>query len=177
MDSVQNSLSEKDKMNYLLYWIKKKTILTIQNNTEDELVSKFGAYAFRNFPKVLLIYMPLFAFFLWLFHDKKHRFYFDHGIFTLHYFSFLLLVTLLIFLMSKIFGLFGISNVTVEFSGLIKFISFSYLFYYFFSAHHRFYDQTRWVSFFKSMILVLINIILVFTTMMILITYTIVNID
>jgi hypothetical protein len=30
--------------------------------------------------------MPIFAF-SWLFHNKK-RYYFDHGIFTLHYFSF-----------------------------------------------------------------------------------------
>jgi hypothetical protein len=30
--------------------------------------------------------MPIF--FLWLFHNKKRWYYFDHGIFTLHYFSF-----------------------------------------------------------------------------------------
>lgn len=42
--------------------------------------------SYHNLPKALFIYLPLFAFFLWIFHSKKKWWYFDHGIFTLHYF-------------------------------------------------------------------------------------------
>ena len=45
----------------------------------------------HDFPKAVFLYMPVFAFWLWLFHNKKKWYYFDHGIFTLHFFSFLLL--------------------------------------------------------------------------------------
>jgi hypothetical protein len=52
------------------------------------------AYDFfiHNIPKALFFYMPIFAFVLWLFHyNKKKYYYFDSGIFTLHFFSIVLL--------------------------------------------------------------------------------------
>ena len=59
-----------------------------------EIIEKFISSFTHNLPKVLFVFMPIFAFFLWLFHNKKRWYYFDHGIFTLHYFSFLLLIFL-----------------------------------------------------------------------------------
>src|SRR5699024_9066623 len=42
----------------------------------------------QNIPKALLFYLPIFTFLLWLLHNKKKWWFFDHAIFTLHYFSF-----------------------------------------------------------------------------------------
>jgi hypothetical protein len=176
LDSIQQSLPEKDKMNALSYWVQKKSILVKQNNTEEEIIEKGKESAIHNFPKVLLIYMPLFAFFLWLFHNKKRWYYFDHGIFTLHYFSFLLLMTLLSFLLSEILSLFGTSFFIKLLEGIIDFVTIVWMFYYFFPAHHRFYGETRWVSFFKSVSLFFINMFFILLILVLFFIYTLVSI-
>jgi hypothetical protein len=100
--------------------------------------------------------MPFFAFFLWLFHNKKRWYYFDHGIFTLHYFSFLLLIYLLIAIFSKLLVL--VPWVGSFVAGTLKVIGAIWMFYYFFPAHHRFYAESRRKSFVKSFILFFINL-------------------
>lgn len=62
-----------------------------QGVKKGDIYTKLLQTSFHNLPKALFIYLPIFAFFLWIFHNKKKWWYFDHGIFTLHYFSFLLL--------------------------------------------------------------------------------------
>jgi hypothetical protein len=64
----------------------------MQKYTPTELGDRFKESFGKSFPKALFIYMPLFALVLSLFHRNKKWFYFDHAIFTIHYFSFLLLV-------------------------------------------------------------------------------------
>jgi hypothetical protein len=76
--------------------------------------------------------MPLFAFFLWLFHSKKRWYYFDHGIFTLHYFSFLLLIILLLFLIDLLLDWDGNYWILDKLNLLIHFVGFGWMFYYFF---------------------------------------------
>ena len=68
-----------------------------KNKNQREIGEKAVESFIHTLPKVLFIYMPIFALLLWLFHDKKKWYYFDSGVFTLHYFSFLLLLALLDF--------------------------------------------------------------------------------
>lgn len=175
MDSIRKI--DKNKISNLKYWINKKVITVNKNNTKSEIIEKAKESAFHNFPKALIIYMPLFAFFLWLFHSKKRWYYFDHGIFTLHYFSFLLLISLLFTVIDDLsFYAFGDNNFTNFFSGLIGFVTFAWMFYYFFPAHHRFYGESRWKSFFKSVILFFINIFFISVTLIIFFIYTLISI-
>ena len=51
--------------------------------------------------------MPFFALTLWLTHNKKKWWYFDHGIFTFHYFASFLLISSFTALINQFFGLFG----------------------------------------------------------------------
>ena len=177
-DSVKelDIAKKQDSVSDFEYWFIKKAIGVKENNTKDEIIEKGLESASHNFPKVLLIYMPLFAFFLWLFHNKKRWYYFDHGIFTLHYFSFLLLITLMIFLINKFINLFVDNFFTSGLQDLIKFAGYGWMFYYFFPAHHRFYGETRWVSFFKSIILFFINMILITVILVLFFLYTLINI-
>ena len=176
MDSIQQYAPEKDKLSDFKYWINKKILFVNQNNTKDEIIEKGKESAVHNFPKVLLIYMPLFAFFLWLFHNKKRWYYFDHGIFTLHYFSFLLLITLINYLVSEFLDLFGSSTIIDVLAGIMDVVTFSWMFYYFFPAHHRFYGETRWMSFFKSIFLFFINMFFILVMLMVFFIYTVINI-
>lgn len=126
--------------------------------TKKELIANMIEKSFHNLPKALFIYLPLFAFFLWIFHSKKKWWYFDHGIFTLHYFSFLLLTVLLIFLLGKLTNLTDLKalNTLIYFAMTALSI---YSMGYFFIAHRRVYRSHGLVSIMVGMILFTINFI------------------
>ena len=157
------------------YWLNKKVLTVIHNNTTEEIIEKAKESAGHNFPKVLLIYMPIFAFFLWLFHNKKKWYYFDHGIFTLHYFSFLLLIILLLFLSNKLLSIFENYSFISFLQSLIMFIAYCWMFYYFFPEHHRFYGETRWISFIKSVCLFFINMFFISIILILFFAYTLIT--
>ncbi|MEJ5104844.1 DUF3667 domain-containing protein [Chryseobacterium sp. MYb328] len=124
--------------------------------TKKELFNNMIEKSFHNLPKALFIYLPLFAFFLWVFHNKKKWWYFDHGIFTLHYFSFLLLTILLIFLLGKVAKLTEIKALNA-FLYLGMTIITIYSMGYFFIAHRRVYRANGLVSIIVGIILLTIN--------------------
>ena len=175
LDSIQKQAPQSEKMSDFNYWIVEKVLTVTENNTKEELLEKFLESFLHNLPKVLFIFMPFFAFNLWVFHNKKRWYYFDHGIFTLHYFSFLLLLFLLLFLTDKVLSLFQESSILSFLSGAINFVGFGWMVYYFYPAHHRFYRETRLVSFLKSSFLFLINFIIVIILLTTFAFYTFIN--
>lgn len=175
LDSIQKNAPESKKRSEFNYWINKKIQTIKDHNTNKEILEKFVESFLHNLPKVLFVFMPFFAFFLWLFHNKKRWYYFDHGIFTLHYFSFLLLLFLILFLTNKFLSLFEKSGLISFILGLFNFIGFSWMIYYFYPAHHRFYGETRFVSFLKSSLLFIINFIIVILIITIFAVYTFIN--
>ena len=175
LDSIQKQAPQSEKMSDFNYWVVEKVLTVTENNTKEELLEKFLESFLHNLPKVLFIFMPFFAFNLWVFHNKKRWYYFDHGIFTLHYFSFLLLLFLLLFLTDKVMSLFQESSILSFLSGAINFVGFGWMVYYFYPAHHRFYRETRLVSFLKSSFLFLINFIIVIILLTTFAFYTFIN--
>lgn len=176
IDSIQKFAPKDEKLSDFEYWISKKVQAVKDNNSREEIFEKFKESFLHNFPKVLFIYMPLFAFFLWLFHNKKRWYYFDHGIFTLHYFSFLLLMVLFIFISNKIFSWLGVSIIINAVKTIIEFAGSCWMFYYFFPAHHRFYGETRFISALKSILLLVINFFFIIVILLLFIFYTFINI-
>ena len=113
----------------------------------------------HDFPKAIFLYMPVFAFWLWLFHDKKKWYYFDHGIFTLHYFSFILLSCLLYILLHWIYSYFNFEKIhAIETIGVLFSTAFFFYFiYYFFHSHRITYQESKAVSRLKCTFLFFIN--------------------
>lgn len=175
LDSIQKNAPESKKLSDFSYWMNKKFQIVKDNNTQSEIIEKFISSFTHNLPKVLFVFMPLFAFFLWLFHNKKRWYYFDHGIFTLHYFSFLLLIFLLLFLINKALSPFTESSFITFIQIVVNFIGIGWMIYYFYPAHHRFYGETRLISFIKSSLLFFINFILVIIILSIFALYTLIN--
>jgi hypothetical protein len=157
VDSIQKYGKPEEKYSDFEYWVYEKVVHVMEKNTKGEIIEKFIESFVHNIPKILFIIMPFFAFFLWLFHNKKKWYYFDHGIFTLHYFSFLLLIFLILFIVTKIIGLFGENGTLTGIGNLINFVGILWMSYYFYPAHHRFYGESRIVSFIKSVFLFFIN--------------------
>ena len=175
LDSIQKSGSEAEKLSDWNYWLNRKIQIVKANNTQSEIIEKF-IYSFsNNLPKVLFVFMPIFAFFLWLFHNKKKWYYFDHGIFTLHYFSFLLLTFLCLYLVNKGFDAL-IENGLLTFIQIVfNAIGICWMIYYFYPAHHRFYGETRLISFIKSTVLFFINFIIITLLLSFYALYTFIN--
>ena len=175
LDSIQKNAPKSEKLSDLNYWINKRIQLTKEHNTNKEIIEKFINSYTHNLPKVLFVLMPIFAFLLWLFHSKKRWYYFDHGIFTLHYFSFLLLLLLILFLINTAINSLIESSLLSFFQVIINFIGIGWMLYYFYPAHHRFYGETRWISFLKSSLLFFINFVLILIILSIFAIYTFIN--
>ncbi|KAF2333833.1 DUF3667 domain-containing protein [Flavobacterium daemonense] len=175
IDSIQKYGKEDEKLSDFEYWIYEKATHVTENNTKKEIIEKFIESFIHNIPKILFIIMPFFAFFLWIFHGKKRWYYFDHGIFTLHYFSFLLLIFLVLFIVNKIGGLFGEKGAADAIVNIINFVGIVWMCYYFYPAHHRFYGESRFVSFVKSVFLFIINSLFILFLLIFYVLYIFIN--
>ena len=160
LDSIQKFGKADEKLSDFEYWINKKILLVKKGKTKDEVNEKLMESFTHNIPKALFIYMPLFAFVLWLFQDKKRWYYFDHGIFTLHYFSFLLLASLILELFNFFIGLLGEHWILNNLVYLADTVIIIYMLYYFLPAHHRFYEQSRFKTIIKGIFIFFINMII-----------------
>lgn len=164
-DSIQNTLPQNKKMGKVEKYFMRAIVKAHEGDfsARDIIIS-----AAHTIPKVLFIYMPLFAFWLWLFHGKKRWYFFDHGIFTLHYFSFLLLCITILYILGWIMNHTLPQSITDTISQLLSFVVIVYTFFYFFRSHSKFYGESKAISRLKSFSLFIINsfciiIIILFT--------------
>ncbi|MCJ7933566.1 MAG: DUF3667 domain-containing protein [Chryseobacterium sp.] len=138
---------------------KKVFALKEEGFNKKQIWEKYKENFIHTIPKALFIYLPVFAFFLWLFHNKQKWWYFDHGIFTLHYFSFLLLGTLLVIVGERIVSLLPDNSLITLLSILGCMALITYMSVYFFVAHYRVYETRKGVSILKGSLLFIINYI------------------
>lgn len=170
LDSIQNSLPETEKLTWAEYETYKFTIKNKEKATKAESREQIKENLKHNLPKVLFLYMPLFAFFLWLFHNKKKWYYFDSGVFTLHYFGFLLLLFTISVVLEWLFALVYSGDLI---SVLIGITTTTYAFFYFFRAHSTFFGEKKYISRLKSLILFIINIFLITFSFIALLAYSV----
>ncbi|SKB96906.1 Protein of unknown function [Soonwooa buanensis] len=128
-----------------------------QGVKKGEIYTKILQTSFHNLPKALFIYLPIFAFFLWIFHNKKKWWYFDHGIFTLHYFSFLLLTILIAGLGIKLSSAMGTNEFLAQIVNFFLVLLMIYSGIYFFIAHHRVYKSHGIISILIGWFIFLLN--------------------
>ena len=163
-DSVQRALPESERNDAITGFFLRKT--SELNHLGPKVAREKIAEKFtHNFPKALFLYLPLFGFVLWLFHGKKRWLYFDHAIFTLHYFSFmLLLITILGIIRHLIPWHYVVEyNTTTFLSGIIIWF---WSVYYFYRAHRKMYEERRIVSWLKATVIFFINFILFLIVML-----------
>jgi hypothetical protein len=180
LDSAKAARSSTaDPMGFWRYKFNKKLIHfgTYPGDLREEMIVKaFGS----NFPKALFVYMPLFALILRLFHRKRNWIYFDHGIFTLHFFSFTLLVFLAFVLLSSItewVGYFTHTDFLDWISSLAFWVIMIWIPYYLFRAHRKMYEEEWYVSIPKVWGILFLNSILfcIVTIAFVLITFLTLN--
>ncbi|HRB70785.1 DUF3667 domain-containing protein [Flavobacterium sp. WV_118_3] len=171
-DSIQKTLPVAKKGSKLMEKFERRLAEINEKYTTKEIIGKFKDSFIHNLPKVLFLYLPLFAFSLWLFHNKKKWYYFEHGIFTLHYFSFLLLNTMLFLTVSWLLKLMGDNGFLTFLEFLLTCIYLGWGFTYFFKAHRFFYSEKRYISNLKSLVLLFVNSFLITVVLLLFIIYT-----
>lgn len=176
-DSVQNTLPEAEREIGFEQWVGRKVAAINEHNTRNEFKEKFIESVFHNLPKVIFLFMPLFAFTIWLFHNKKRWYYYEHGVFTLHYFSMILLSFTIYMLFCWILSF--VEN-AIYTEGIISFASMILFFwwvFYFFRSHSRFYQESKFISRVKASFIFQINFIFMSIFLLILLAYSVLNVN
>lgn len=176
LDSSQAAQPDSMKLNRFEYKIERKLAEINEKSPREkqEAKERFVEAIKHNIPKAIFLYMPFFAFALWMFHGKRRWYYFDHGIFTLHYFSFLLLTYTLVFVITFVLEhlLGDMGNVL---NGFLVMTMFGWWFFYFFRSHRLFYGESKLVSRLKGLGLFFLNLIAISLFIFGLVLYSLLN--
>jgi hypothetical protein len=124
--------------------------------------------AIANIPKWIFLFMPFFAFGLWLTHDKKKWWFFDHGIFTFHFFSTFLLLLSVTTLISVLVGFIG-----YEFREWYDSIIFILLQVIFYKSYRKFYQESRIKTILKLSFFYFFNLIMLIFIMFLALLHTV----
>lgn len=176
-DSIQKTLPESQRASGLAEYFEKHLIKVYTENTQQEFSKKLIADIFKSIPKALFIIMPLFALIIWLFHNKQKWYYFDHGVFTLHYFSMLLLSFTILSLLEWLFSLFSNSINLSSVLNFLVFILLSWWLFYFYRSHSKMYGESKSISRIKATAILFINLILISFILFILLVYIALNVN
>jgi len=174
LDSLELLKPESERLSSVEIWLSRKFAEVREKNTPVEIKEKFFQSFISNLPKVLFLYMPFFALGLWLFHNKKRWYYFDHGIFTLHYFSFMLLTLSFYSVLESIASYLG--HAVYYGVVILFFLVMIWWFFYFFRSHRRFYGESRLISRLKGLALFVINLFFIIIFLVGAMLYTALNI-
>ena len=159
---TKNSAKQEVNANYL----DEKFNKLEENYTPTQIMFQALHKGLQNLPKWLFLIMPFFAFTLWLTHNRKKWWYFDHGIFTFHYFASFLLISSLTALLNQIFGLFG-----YEIHGYFGIFIFLFLNVIFIKAYFLFYKESFMKSILKLFVIYFLNTLIFVSTFILFFLY------
>ena len=169
VNSIENKYKQKDKNVSIISnssYIDKKFETLSKIYTPTQIMLQVFHKGLQNLPKWLFVIMPFFAFTLWLTHNKKKWWYFDHGIFTFHYFASFLLISSITALINQFSGLFGYQIYDY-------FVMFIYLFLniIFIKAYLILYKDSWIKSVLKLFIIYFLNTLILFFTFILFFLY------
>jgi hypothetical protein len=159
-DSVQQTLPDDKKDKGIIHWLIRANV-----GLKDRYGSRSEVVVAENFehsiPKLMFILLPLFAWFLYMFHSRKKFYYAQHAIFSVHFHSFVFLLFLLMSLLYWLFLPGRVSNYAALASVLIVFVYLSL-------ALKNTYSQSLWLSFVKAFSVGIIYVVALVTGIIVL---------
>lgn len=175
LDSIQASLPADKKVNALAFFAERKYLTLRQNGlSNDMILDKYTDTIEHNLPKFLICYLPFFALFLWLFHDKKQWSYFEHSVFTFYYFCFLLLMVLPLEFVDFLDERFNLPFLEKG-EYLLMGIAMVYGIVYFIRTHHAVYNTQKSYIHLKGLAIFIVSLLfmlLCFIGYLIVVAYT-----
>lgn len=165
---VGNSQKKGAEKTWIDVNINEKITKLNQKLTIREIYKIMFNKAVANLPKWIFFFMPFFALGLWLTHNKKKWWFFDHGIFTFHFFSTVLLLLSFAAIISTLVGL-----TPYECNGWYEFIVFLILQIIFYKSYRKFYQESRIKTFLKFCFIYLFNFIMLLIIMILAFIHTV----
>jgi len=160
----QQKLPKAKQDGFLLKKIKLQQIhLNNDFGTSQEAWLEVIKNFFNNFPKLLFISLPIFAFILYLFYIRRKKYFFsDHLVYSLHLYCAFFIIILAALIFKESFGLLGkaLTDSKGKATGLGSWffgLTFFTLLFYWYKSLRRFYAQSRRKTIFKFSILLFIN--------------------
>jgi hypothetical protein len=150
-DSLQKKMPSSQRDGWLKRkFMSRKIVLTQRYEKEhSNLVREMINNFLHNFPKMLFISLPAFAFILKLLYFRRKQFYYvDHGIFAIHLYIFSFLVMLAYIGVDQL-------NTATNWNWLFWLMGaiVIYPLFYYYKAMRRFYGQRRWKTILKFILL------------------------
>lgn len=138
------------------------------NNNFSQFFKDFNYLLAHSLPQMFFALLPLFALLLKLLYIRRRQYYYvDHAIFTVHFYIFTFLLLLVAFGIDELGNSLG--------WGIFDFLQlllFAGLFLYLYKAMRRFYQQSRWKTILKF---ILLCISLLFTLLTLFIFFIVFN--
>jgi len=151
-DSIQRSLPPDKRHGFLRRVLNRRQIVIRNKYGDDEraLMRAWINHFIHQFPKLLFVSLPIFAFILWLLYIRRRKqyYYVNHGIFSIHLyiFSFILLLVSM--------GITGLVNATGwDWINWLQLPLWLYWLYYLYKAMRVFYQQGRTKTVVKFLLL------------------------
>ncbi|SOD12884.1 DUF3667 domain-containing protein [Pedobacter xixiisoli] len=139
-DRKQRALPKAKRDNFIVNYFTKKSI---EFNNYPDPMAKFGEDLIKYIPKMMFLLLPLFALILKLVYIRKHRFYYEHLIYSFHTHSAIFLSFILVR------GLIWLTGFAVDISDWIEFAGLIYVTWYIYRSLRTFYGSTRWITLLK----------------------------
>jgi hypothetical protein len=172
-DSAQKKLPIQKRDKWLTAKLTKQQIL-INNkygNDQNKILAAIIDNFKHNFSKILYLSLPIFAFFLWVLYKRNKSYYFaDHMIFSIHLYCAYFLIIFTYTILDLVVKFFTPST------GVLDFIFFVSLLFYFYKAVRNFYGQSRKKTVVKFMLINVLNLFLFLFLFLILILLSLFNI-
>jgi hypothetical protein len=172
-DSAQKALPENKRDGWMKRKLKIRYIQIdqrFQDNPAGTMKDWFANFL-HNFPKVLFISLPVFAFLLRILYVRRKEYlYVDHGIFTVHLYIFSFLILLLFFGLNELY-----KYTHWRLLHWLEAALWIYTFIYYYKAMRRFYGQGRAKTILKYALLFILSLVVQLTIFTIAFLYSVVE--
>ncbi|WP_231388361.1 DUF3667 domain-containing protein [Sphingobacterium hungaricum] len=140
--------------------------------SSEEFSKKVIDIFVHSISKALFVFMPIFAFVLWLFHNKKRWYFYDHGVFTLYYFSTILIVVTSAILITWLLNLFGPNSFINTTKDILYWICGLFILFAYLKSQRVVYQTSRSQTIMKGIALFFVNFILILIGILVLLLFT-----
>jgi len=167
-DSIQALLPKKEKDGFIIAKLTRQNLVLKEKYPDGkELWSKLIDVFTHQFPKMLFVSLPIFAFILFLLYARKDQYYYsDHIVYTLHLYSTFFIIIFLVMCLNIAFAAIGLydygkGNGNNYLTGFISSgFSACLLLFYWYKSLRKFYHQSRTKTILKFSLLLMINVII-----------------
>lgn len=173
LDSVYHNLIPGRSAGWFEYKLHSKLFeWESKSYSKEEFTKKVIEVFVHSLSKALFIFMPVFAFVLWLFHNKKRWYFYDHGVFTLYYFSTILIVVTSAIVMTWLLNLFGPNSFINNTKDILYWICGLFIPFAYLKSQRVVYQATRRQTMTKGIALLFVNFILILIGILFLLLFT-----